>query len=483
MLKPALHQCLKVARFLVPRWAEVRLQRKIAASGQFDRTFYRSSYLKHSLTRLFPIRHYVLLGERAGLSPRAGFVPHYYLSANPDVAGAALRPLAHYIDAGRREGRVTCPPSEVLVTPNTPFPSVRPQPRKAAHAIVVHVFYPDLWPEIAKTLSALTFPFDLFVTLSDRGEETDDLMLDIRKGFADARLLRFPNHGRDIYPLVHLIQAGALEGYRAVAKLHTKKSPHRSDGDIWRQHLVQGILPGAQAKDLLQRFEADPSADVWVADGQVFSGESWWGSNKQGVEALLRRLELPFDAKALRFPGGSIYWLKASVVSLIRGMALTPEDFTAEAGQVDGTTAHAMERAIGYLAQAGGGRILQTTELSSLAAPARPQAPGFVSAFYLPQFHPTPQNDAWWGEGYTEWQGVAGAKPNYEGHAQPAMPGVLGAYDLRLPQTMGAQYALARGAGIDAFCVYHYWFDGARLLEAPLDGLLAQRDIPFGFYL
>lgn len=102
-------------------------------------------------------------------------------------------------------------------------------------------------------------------------------------------------------------------------------------------------------------------------------------------------------------------------------------------------------------------------------------------ALYLPQFHPIPENNEWWGEGFTEWTNTAKAKPLYRGHYQPHIPADLGFYDLRLSEVRQAQTQMARSAGIEAFCYYHYWFAGRRILERPFQEVLlsGQPNFPF----
>lgn len=336
-------------RFWLLRAEQARYLHRIRESGLFDRDFYRRQHpqLLPMFLR-FPERHYVVFGEQAGFFPRPNFSPRAYCRLNPEAAASDRPPFLHFIEQGRDEDLVTRDPSPVIDedVQVPPVPDVRPH---ADFAVAVHVFYPDLWQEIERALQKVDIEFDLYVTITNLDAEARQTAEAIRQDWPRATVLMFPNHGRDIFPWVHLVNSGLLSHYRCICKLHTKRSPHLHDGDEWRRSLVESVLPGRATGELLDRFIGDPRAGILVVAHQHLVGQRWWGANRPRVSELLKRVGIRPEPSALNFAAGSIYWLKREVIEAIARLRLQAEDFEAEQGATDGTTAHAFERLLGYL--------------------------------------------------------------------------------------------------------------------------------------
>ena len=348
------------------------------------------------------------------------------------------------------------------------------------------MFYPELLTELLDQLGQVPVGFDLFITNS--GTEPVAVTRGDVPGARHVVVLDVENHGRDIWPLVELVNCGVLDPYELILKIHTKRSPWRAEhaelagsGEDWRATLFASLLGSTEhVQTILSAFASDPNLGLVSAPDNIL-GPEFWGGDLHLVQELLRRIELSVEPQALRFPAGSFYWVRGFVLQGLRSLGLSSLDFEKEAGQVDATTAHAVERSIGLLSAEAGLEMLTSDALGDgqdpegwrrYAAVAQRRPRARIVPFYLPQFHPTPENDAWWGQGFTEWTNVTSARPIYQGQNQPNLPSDLGFYDLRLDEVRSAQMELAAAHGIEGFMYYYYWFAGHRLLHTPIDALL-----------
>jgi lipopolysaccharide biosynthesis protein len=354
-------------------------------------------------------------------------------------------------------------------------------------AVVVHVFYVDLVPQIIESLAAVPVPFDLIVTNSSGSPlELDTSAL---AQLDRVQVFDIENHGRDILPLVSVVNAGLLDPYELVFKVHTKKSAWREahtelggSGDQWRESFFSELVGSAgNVERVLNEFASDPALGILTSSGNVL-GPDFWGGDFDIVGSLLRRIQMDVDFDSLKFAAGSIYWVRGFLLQGLRAFELSADDFEDEEGQVDATTAHAIERILGIVAGEAGYDVRDVTSLTSeRQADAftryRPEFPAVPRArvipFYLPQYHTFPENDEWWEKGFTEWSNVAAGTPLYPGHIQPLLPSELGFYDLRTPGVRDAQYDLATSMGIEGFMYYYYWFAGKKLMDMPIEDLVA----------
>lgn len=274
------------------------------------------------------------------------------------LASFALNVGGQLVRMARREpGATLLPiwfPRAVSAAVTPPAASDGPRPRIAA---VVHAHYLDVLPGMLERMQAIPEDFDLYITTTHGNLDVSDPPARAQR----VRVIPVQNRGRDILPLVGLARAGLLEGYELVCKVHTKKSAWRQhggrfagDGGQWRNHLLDGVLGGrAQVGHILHAFDCDPGLQLVTAPGQLL-GPRYWGATAPLVWWMGRRVGVPTGFARLRFASGSMYWARGDLVRALGDLQLTPGHFDSEAGQDDGTTAHAVERLLGYLADARG---------------------------------------------------------------------------------------------------------------------------------
>jgi|GEM_PF-953439 len=218
-------------------------------------------------------------------------------------------------------------------------------------AVVIHLYYDDFWPVFQERLQVFAdIDYDLFVTipLKNAGIETD-----IKAFKADAQVIASPNRGRDVLPFVHLARRLKEVGYEYVLKFHTKKSMHRADGNVWMEDMLNKLIPTTKhdVKKLL-RILADKSTGVIGPDDHYISLSAYFGSNKEKMVEVLDAIVGPSKADAVvknldeyGFFAGTMFWARLDAIGPVLDEFYQAEDFDSERGQVDGTLAHALERA------------------------------------------------------------------------------------------------------------------------------------------
>jgi len=239
------------------------------------------------------------------------------------------------------------------------FSGVDPSTTGSPVCAVVHVYYPELFDEIVERLQRCATLHTVIVTYT-----TDDHYLRVQQSArplvaqgATVELVRVDNRGRDMLPFVTVAPRALATGCQAFVKVHTKRSPHLGPyGDRWRRGLLDGLLPDpatiAQASQWFSEVDN-------VGFGVPYAYLGTWahrGSNRRNVRRLAQRAGLRAGWRS-PFPAGGMYWSGAEWLELVVALGLGADDFEAESGQLDGTTAHALERLVGCFAMSRRARV------------------------------------------------------------------------------------------------------------------------------
>ena len=237
---------------------------------------------------------------------------------------------------------------------------------KAKLAIVLHLYYPSLWPEIKAKLNNINVPFDLFVSVQLKDK---DIVLDnINKYHGTTNIIGLPNRGRDVLPfLVIADKISKAKQYAYILKLHSKKSLHRKDGNEWLESLLSQLIP-SDVSNIIETLENTNTGVIGPAD-HVVSLKRYMGANRERIGTILESFA---DAKLFKrvvraqtkYPyfGGTMFWCRVDFLSPLLESGLSAADFDTERGQVDGTTAHAVERIFGKILHEVSNKKMYTIE-------------------------------------------------------------------------------------------------------------------------
>ncbi|MEE2741617.1 MAG: glycoside hydrolase family 99-like domain-containing protein [Pseudomonadota bacterium] len=458
------------------------LAREVEQSGLFDADWYVKTFPDARLVDVTPIQHFVRFGLLLQRDPGPKFDTRHYVEVNPDVVAAGMDPLLHYIRHGEAEGREPLPARkspvrlvDSVAKSHQPMPSpvemtcdirhatdafgLRGLEPNAPLAVVLNLALKDDGAQIRQLLSRLG-ALDLFLmgAIDRLGVEA------LSDNIVSLTLLGDPDEAGNARGFARVAGSGALDGYEDILWI----SPQDGSGESLKQAIA-----------LQPAFVGDAQWGLAGAHASMLVRQD--AERKLLIDALntaLPRLGLILGQDPLHLVGGAAIWLKP-----LLGRPLAVAVRAAElAGAGDASKFPGRDTVLGILAAVAreGGMEVRNAARGPVQA-AAPDRPLKAVAFYLPQFHPIPENDKWWGKGFTEWQNVVRGKQLFRHHYQPRVPADLGYYDLRLEETQVRQAELASEFGIHGFCFYYYWFNGKKLLNQPIEQFARSSRIDTGF--
>lgn len=223
--------------------------------------------------------------------------------------------------------------------------------KKAKLAVVVHLYYVDMWHHFEKSLKNINEDFDLYLSVSQ--DNRDMSIKKVSPHHKNTNIVVVPNRGRDVLPFVVIMnRIRSLNNYKYILKLHTKKSKHRNDGDAWFSDVMSQLLPDRGMDNILNKLTDPSTGSIGPAD-HIVSLSRHMGGNREIVRSLIENIthrkydDIVDDEGKYPFFGSTMFWCRLDFLDPLLDLQLMPSDFQAEHGQIDGTTAHAIERILG----------------------------------------------------------------------------------------------------------------------------------------
>ena len=334
--------------------------------GYFEAAHYRQQVAAQARSRasrifgrLWPFAHYLLIGYRQGLAPASRYDHDRAVASFPFYNEVLSSPLEVYVLFGRLTGgEFFAPDPAPAHAPSLPAPC-------QDMVVVVHAYHLPEFDLILDRLAALSQAVDLIVTTSHPEASIRERCR--ARGLAPVLVHHGPNRGRDVAPFCRLLNAGLLDRYKLIGKLHTKRSAHRPDGGDWFRAMIDNLVDPARLPLLRAALTGPGRTGLVAAPGRIGADPAQTADHRHML-ALCARSGVATDALgAYTFPHGTMFWARAAALRPLADLALPTDAFEAEAGQLDGTLAHAIERMIGVYCAHEGYSITDMTRLPASA--------------------------------------------------------------------------------------------------------------------
>jgi FMN phosphatase YigB (HAD superfamily) len=336
---------------------------RISESGLFDENWYRTTYPDVEGCDMTPIEHFLDYGATAGRAPGPLFDTADYLNRHQDVAGSGGNALLSFLEFGAVEQRyaqsVYRDPLDDRWGPSRAVPLPHKPSGHPTIAVVVHVFYPDVFEEICRYLKHIPYHFNLLITTPVEAyvEQTKNIIQ--RIGLDATVFVKLAeNRGRNFAPF--LVEFPELiQQHELLLHLHTKKSLHNgAEATVWRSHLYKSLVGSRYLVNSI--IDSFLSSDAGVIYPSTYSWLPYWAhhwlSNSHLIKGFYDRLSIPYTRplEYIDFPAGSMFWARTRALKPLLSAGWTYDDFPPESGQNDGTIAHVIERSIVTVAKSQG---------------------------------------------------------------------------------------------------------------------------------
>jgi GT2 family glycosyltransferase len=493
------------------------------------------------------LRHFVMIGDGEARAPGPRFDGRLYLARYPDVAEAAVPPLRHYLTRGHDEGRQaaqeSAPDAAAVLAPAAPvgqalptdagqalaadrdmrdrLAAARQQAKDQVQAPLPPLFHAE---DPAREIAALQFPtvraprLSVLIPVFNEPLVTAECLMALAEGLPDAATEVVIADDCSTDPAIALLdRVPGLVVVRQQRNLGFIANCNAAFARCTGEYVLllnndAQVLPGALAR-MVEALDADPGLGavgpkLVYPDGRLQEAGCFLKPNgESGMVGLFADPAEPgycHDRDVTYCSGAALMLRRALFGGTGAGDTLFDEAFRpAYCEDADlclrllaagHRVRYLHEAVVVHHLSVSSNRQSMARKLRTITRNQQTLAErwgGLLGAmdrirpiaFYLPQFHPTPENDLWWGQGFTEWTNVAKARPSYEGHYQPHLPADLGFYDLRTAEALDRQARLAARYGIEGFCVYYYNFGARRMLSRPLEVVRANPGIPFRWCL